>query len=362
MSGFGTRTAILIASAAALLLVERIPALTAGRPAFRAIDNAIADMRNPDLNAEDMHALVAGYYEGLRNDVPLGVLEKDDVRATHNFLRYELRLHVKRAYPAGMRITNSYAMPNPEYGYEKPPHTRRIALFGDSVSIGPYGHDYVALLENRLNSCCLTSDIHRYEILNFAVYGYSVLQMMDVAYEKAPRFHPDAYLVTLTDLEAVARAGWRTHVARLILDRIDLKYDFVRQAATQAGVQVTDSRAAIVKKLEPSFLPLIHAALERIRDHAASGGASTMIALIPAPLTPDIAAADLDVIMPATRGLNVPVVDIEDTFDGVALDSVLVSLEDYHPNVRGHQLIFEHLFSALKAQPDAWQALTGQKP
>ena len=55
-----------------------------------------------------------------------------------------------------MRITNSLGMPNPEYGYEKPPHTWRIALLGDSLSIGPYGHDYEALLEIRLNQANLT--------------------------------------------------------------------------------------------------------------------------------------------------------------------------------------------------------------
>src|SRR5579871_4898070 len=113
MKSFAGRTVVLIASAIALLLIARVPSLTARQSGFRIIDKAIADMRNPDLNAEDMHALVAGYYEGLRNDIPLGILEKDDVRATHNFLRYELQPHVKRAYPAGMRITNSYAMPNP---------------------------------------------------------------------------------------------------------------------------------------------------------------------------------------------------------------------------------------------------------
>ena len=64
-----------------------------------------------------------------------------------------------------MRITNSLGMPNPEYGYLKPPHTRRIALLGDSLSVGPFGHDYVALLEDRLNQENLTPETQRFEVL-----------------------------------------------------------------------------------------------------------------------------------------------------------------------------------------------------
>src|SRR5208283_415702 len=156
-----------------------VPDLTGGSRALRLLQKVILKTHNAGLNQEDFNALAGGYYEGLQKDAgPMGLPnERDDVRFRSDFLRYEFRPNVKRPYAAGMRITNSLGMPNPEYGYEKPPHTRRIALLGDSISVGPYGQDYVALLENRLNQDYTTPQIQRFQILNFAVYGYSVVQI-----------------------------------------------------------------------------------------------------------------------------------------------------------------------------------------
>ena len=57
-----------------------------------------------------------------------------------------MKANLNHAYGDGIRFTNSRGMANPEYGPEKPPHTWRIALMGDSVSLGPYGHSYDCLL------------------------------------------------------------------------------------------------------------------------------------------------------------------------------------------------------------------------
>ena len=96
----------------------------------------------------------------------------------------------------------------------------------------------MALLEDRLNQANLTPETQRFEILNFSVYGYNVLQMMDVALYVAPKFHPDVYLVALTHIQAGGKkASTALHLARLKLEGIDLKYDYLRQIAAQAGVQ-----------------------------------------------------------------------------------------------------------------------------
>jgi len=326
------------------------------------IEKLLAEMQNSELNREDVDALAAGYYEELRKDAgPIGLPnERDDVRFRDDFLRYELKPNVRRAYPAGMRITNSLGMANPEYGYAKPPHTRRIALLGDSMSLGPYRHDYVALLEDRLNQAALTPEIQRYQILNFAVYGYSVLQMMDVALEKAPKFHPDVYMVAMGDLEVINKAGWRTHVGRLWVSGTDLKYDYLRRVVAQAGVQPTDHLPSIPRKLAPNFLPVIHWALEQIRDHAASEGAQMIIVLVPSAIDPNYIATDFSRLRQAMDSLGVPVIDLRNTFRSVNLQDVqVVPYKDIHPNVRGHEMIFEDLYAQLQARPDAWAALVG---
>jgi hypothetical protein len=352
-----------------LLALDRLPAGMENTTLFRrsgghfqirlGIQKVLRAMHNGGLNALDFQALAAGYYEELRNDGAIaGVWEQDDVRAA-GFLRYELKPNLKRSYPAGMRITNSIGMPNPEYGYRKPPHTRRIALLGDSMSLGPYGHSYEALLEDRLNQA-VTPGMQRYQVLNFAVYGYSVVQMMDVALEKAPKFQPDVYMVAMTHLEVLPKAGWRTHIARLVSSGADLKYDELRRVVAQAGIQPSDPISTIRIKLAPFFLPVTRWALERIRDHAASQGAQMIVVLVAAPIDPAFSAADLDVLHAAVDKIGVPVIDLRDTFLSAHLpDLQVVSDLDIHPNARGHEMIFENLFAKLRAQPQAWAAVAG---
>jgi hypothetical protein len=346
-----------------LLALDRLPGKMRPSALQRRTARVVREMHNGDLNAEDMHALAAGYYEGLRDDTGVaGVIEQKDILARQDFLRYELRPGLKRAYSAGMRITNSFGMQNPEYGYEKPLLTRRIALLGDSLSLGPYGNDYGALLEQRLNKDYLSPDVQHFELLNFSVYGYSVVQMMDVALDKAPKFHPDVYIVALTSLEIMGNAGWRTHVARLIRNKVDLKYEFLRSVVAQARVEPSDQLSVIEKKLTPFLLPVTRLALEQIRDHAASQGARMIVAFVPIPIDPLLSGADFDKLRQAVEPVGVPFVDLRDTFESANLQELKVSEEDIHPNARGHRLIYENLYTKLRANPEAWTILTEPSP
>jgi hypothetical protein len=366
---FGNRIGLAILMMLGLLALDRLPRYTGPSRTIRAVERVVKEMHSDELNAADLHILAAGYYEGLRNDVPVSQVNvqrngmstlQSDVRPRHDFLGYEFRPNVKRSYPGGMRITNSFGMASPEISREKPPHTRRIALSGDSLSVGPYGQDYVALLEDRLNRDCRTPEIQNFQVLNFSVYGYSVVQMMDVAMEKAPAFQPDVYLVALTGLEFIAGQGWRATVGDLVLKRIDLKYPFLRNVVAQSGVHPTDRMAVIAEKLEPFLIPVTRWSLEQIRDRAAAQDAQVIVAFIPGAINPDFTAGDFDRLHPAVDGLGVPVLDLRDTFRSVNLRDFQVAVgKDFHPNADGHKRIFENLYSELKSQPRAWAIVTG---
>jgi hypothetical protein len=356
-----------------LLVLDRLPGLLENSESFRRlmsqsetvrrIERIPGEMHNGVLNAEDWDALGGGYYEGLRKDVaPIGLpQERDDVSFRDDFLLYEFKANVKRPYPAGMRITNSLGMPNPEYGYEKPLHTRRIALLGDSISVGPYGKSYEKLLEDHLNQAHLTPEIQKFEVLNFAVYGYSVVQMMDVALEKTPKFHCDVYVLALSYLELMNQAGWRTHVGRLVVSGTNLKYDFLRRVVAEAEVQPTDHLARIRTKLAPFVRPVTRWAVEQIRNQVASEGSQMIVVLVAPPLDPNLVATRFNEMHQAIDGLGVPVIDLRDTFQSAKLDDLQVlPKSDVHPNVRGHEMIFEDLYAKLRAQPEAWAALVGE--
>jgi len=353
-NNFTKRFAISTVLLVGLLVLDWLPNVMAHTETRRRFESVISEMHNGDLNREDFDALAAGYYEGLRQDVkPTGLpIEKDDIRLRGDFLQYEFRPNVRRRYPAGMRITNNLGMPNPEYTYEKPPHTRRIALLGDSVSVGPYGADYEALLSDRLNHANSSPQFERFQILNFSVYGYTVLQMMDVAIEKAPQFHPDVYMVALTQLEANRKGGWGAQITRLVLGRADLKYDFLRRVTAEAGIQPTDHMRVIAHKLEPFFLPVTQWALQQIKDRAAAQGAQMVILLVPTPVNPEVINAEFDDIRPAVDSIGVPVIDLRGTFGSKNLTALQVDAgSDIHPNARAHEMLFENLYRQILQDP-----------
>jgi hypothetical protein len=342
-----------------LLVLDRLPALTQHTRGLGPLSFVVWEMHNGHLNADDYHALTAGYYEGIEqvDRINKDYVENADYRLRVDFLRFEFKPGLKRQTTNGMRATNSFGMANPEYGYEKPPHTRRIAWLGDSVSVGPYGGSFEMLLENRLNQDSPGQGIEKFQMLNFSVPGYILLQKMDVAQEKAPKFHPDIYVVQLDSQEVV---GPIKHIGKMMERRTDLKYDFLRRITAQAGVKPGDRLETIMARLKPYYLPIMRGALERIRDQAASEGARMIVVLVPTPIEPSVTAEDFDNLLPATEGLGVPVVDLRAVFRNANLTALQVAPGgDIHPNARGHQMIFADLYSHVRANPEAWAALTG---
>jgi hypothetical protein len=363
-SQFTRRAVLTTALIVGLLGLHQLPGhIRHSNRVMSRLDQVISSMSDNNMSREELDALVAGYYEGiLRTDNgALGLpSEKEDILFRNDFLRDELKPNLNHEYKAGIRFTNSLGMANPEYSYQKPAHTRRIAILGDSVSLGPYGHDYVKALEDRLNQNCASPDIQNYQVLNFSVYGYSVLQDMDVGLNKASYFHPDVYVVALSSLEFFPRNGSITHVAGLLTSGTDLKYDYLRHVVAEAGIQPGNHLPAIREKLAPYLIQVISWALVQLRGHAAAEGAKMIIIMVPAPISPTFTSDHFSQLQKAAEPVGVPIIDMRDTFRSVNLDDFQVDPgKDIHPNARGHAMIADSLFTQLQAQPDALLALAG---
>jgi hypothetical protein len=359
---FMKRSALIILMLVGLLGLHRLPKVFHKSQIGNRLYQLIRPMSRGDFSRDNVDALVNGYYEGLHRDSLAQGLpgERGDINFRDDFLRYELKPHLHRQYKVGLRFTNSLGMANPEYSYEKPPNTRRIALLGDSLSLGPYGQDYVTKLEQSLNQNCQTPETQHYQVLNFSVYAYSIVQMMDVGLNRAPLFHPDVYVFTITDLEAMETMGWRTHVGSLLNSGTDLKYDYLRKLVEQSGLERTSRLSTIRKRLKPYNLAVQRWALEQVKDKAASEGASMEIFLIPAPLPSEFVDADFNEFQEAAAPLGVPILDLRDTFSSVNLSDIQVDPSfDIHPNTAGHAMIANSLLTKLQAQPDALLTLAG---
>jgi hypothetical protein len=329
-----------------LIFVAKLPPSFANTRIGRVAEKGFAKIRKPHFKDEDLEALDAGYYEGLRKE---GSVDPS-LQFRNDFLEYDYKTNLRLQGPGLGRTTNSFGMFDREYTVEKPPHVRRIALLGDSMALGPFGQNYESLLEKHLNETQLTPDIQKFEVLNFAIGGYRITQIMEAMSEKAARFHPDVYLVAITSVSVSHR--WSYHIGHLLQRKIDLKYDFLRQIIADAHVEPTDSMESMDRKLTPYSPMVFQWCLEQMKEEASKEGAKMVILFIPEPISEDVLAAQFAQARQATDKLGLPVIDLLDTFHGVQnLLDYRVSRDDLHFNARGHELVYENLYRKISQDP-----------
>jgi lysophospholipase L1-like esterase len=253
--------------------------------------------------------------------------------------------------PQGV-TTNSFGFLGPEYSLEKPPGTRRVILLGDSLTVGwgnPQNSSYPRQLENVLN----TQTNQHFEILNFSVPGYLLTQMLPLAEQSGPRFHPDVYMLALTEL-AVSRT-WSEHLIRLIQSGIDPRYPFLKEAAREAGISPEDDPLTSMDKLAPLRLKVLREIFAEMQAFAARQHAAFIVALVPSLEDGDMSRHRLGGMREILQSLNIPVADILDTFSGVADQNPLrINTADVHPNTAGHAMLAESLYSKLREHPEFW--------
>ena len=332
------------------------------------VRRAIRMMHDRNRNATEQE--IAGYYEGLLAGRPTNLLGRarntEDYRFRGDFLYYEARSHVDVADypddPSLRHVTNSHGMPDLEYPIERRPGTRRLALLGDSVTRGqgaPFGESYEALLERHLNEL-YGAGAPTYELLNFSSTGYRLTQMVDVALEKVPRFSPDVYVVCLTRL-SVSRK-WGDHVAQLVYDGVDLKYPFLRRLATDANLDSRDPPATMDAKLASYRLSATRWAITAIQEKAKSQGAEVLVLLVPTVSGSDELQRAFSGVPEILAELDVPTIDLLDTFDDVdELLPFMVVDGNIHPNRDGHRRIFEQIQKRL-TDSEAFRIIVGSRP
>lgn len=371
-------------AAALLVLLALWGANVAGWPQGRVGDwrhELVTTMSNRGLNKEAREALTAGYYEGLLNEGSrLSTMNRfvidgrrpgwednsrPDRQQTHDFLYYEHIPSLKiRDYEDDRfkywLTTNSAGLGDKEYPLVKPADTRRIALIGDSITRGlgaPDGGNYESLLEARLNHEWTNETVRHFEILNFAVGGYHITQLLESAKVKAPPYAPDAYVVALSDLSVYRR--WHGHIATLMYSGIDLKYDYLKNMIREARLTADDPIGVFDARLARYRIPTIKWVLEELREQTRAAGVPLMIVLVPTTEDPKELAEAFLGVREVVEDLGIPLIDLVDTFAGQDLVRYRVSEGDRHPNAAGHQRLFERLYAQLEADPRKVSVLTG---
>jgi len=346
--------------------------------------------RSRELNRTDRAATAGGYYEGLiggegkdRRGAP-GALElaiigdpigrnRDLVKRItrdldRDFLQFELKPDHDEVFFGQRFTTNSRGMRDREYPAEKPEGVYRIALLGSSIDMG-WGvatpDTYENRLENWLNAEAARRHLtRRFEVLNFAMAAYGPAQRYEAFRRKALAFEPDLVLHASTLIDSRLL---EIHLGGLIKNRVDWKYDFLHEAAIEAGIDPARERAAassrgFKERVKAGYWIFADAVLGALAADCRSRDIPVADLLIPRACRDD--DADLRALTVARKaGIAarhaVPLIDLSATFDGRDAATIEIAPGDDHPNALGHQLLFEALSKALLAEPGLSRALFG---
>ncbi len=246
--------------------------------------------------------------------------------------------------------TNQFGKRDREYTLAKPPGSFRIALVGSShaMGFGVSDHEvFEAILEERLNREQPGGAGTRYEVMNFAVNGYSPLAQLVVIDELIPEFAPDAVLVIGHSVDP----GWVTdHLVRSLGRTDTIPYPRLRElfeALSLSPRTIPLWARSRLKPYEPELLAWTYGEMVRA---AREIDALPLYAFVALPLevkTDEQIAA----IQTAAREAGFVAVDLSDVYGDRRGEDLQLAAWNAHPNVEAHKLIADALYRALVDDP-----------
>jgi hypothetical protein len=238
--------------------------------------------------------------------------------------------------------------------YDKEPEAGvfRIALIGSSNSMGQgveFHESFEQIVEGRLNETLPSQGGYdRYEIINFSVPRYHLLERVYVARHIAPEFQPHMMLMENT-LRDMRRTTYES-LQRRVRERRDLGFEFVREIVRRAGVRAEDSDRRITQRLQRFAGELVVGSFEELAQVQRETG--IVIAPIVLRLEVDGLHSTLVQLANIAENAGLPVLRIFNAYHGQRGADVNVSPTDYHPTALGHALLAVEIYENMLANPD----------
>jgi hypothetical protein len=323
----------------------------------------ISDLTMNRLSDREAALLQRGYYEDLigvnrfnsqlweiyskrPSDWPT-IDETEAARQTGDNFIVELVPSTRIDFHGETLSINRWGMRDRDYEKTPEPNTYRIALTGPSFVMG-YGvgdnQGFEPLLEDRLNRENAGSPYTKYEILNFAVPGYSAIQNLMVLEQKALSFHPNAMFFMAHQREEEA-------VVLYLADRIsvgaDLPYPELMELARRAGVESGATKVEAERLLQPVGTVILSWTYRNIVEVSHSHGILPVWIFMPTLENP-LRQEEISHLKEVAEESGFIVLDLSDAYDQQDPESLIVAYWDKHPNAKGHSLIAEDLYRKLR--------------
>ena len=327
----------------------------------------IRDLTANRLSDQEAALLQRGYYEDLvgvnrfnsqlweiytkrPSDWPT-ITETEAARQTNDNLIVELVPSTTINFHGAKLSINSWGMRDREYELTPAPDTYRIALAGPSFVMGFGVADdevFEWLLEDRLNREHAGSPYARYEILNFAVPGYSAIQNLMVLEQKGLSFQPDALFFMAHQREEEA-------VVLYLADRIsvgaELPYPELVELAHRAGAEAGATKDENIRRLQPVGTEILSWTYRRIVETSRAQGLLPVWIFMPTLENP-LREEEIARLARLAKDSGFIVLDLSDAYEGYEEESVVIAYWDKHPNATGHRLIAERLYQALRSKEE----------
>ena len=313
--------------------------------------------KSPEPNQIDLERQERSYYEALSRTTEMGnsggywesfqftpgALRTGDLRGI------TVAPSVEMMFKGGSFHSNSLGMRDREYAVEKPPSTIRIAILGSSHVMGSGVDDrqtFENLLEERLNR--RSADGPRYEVLNFAVPGYGLLQATVVAEKVLPRFKPDIVIYFIHPGEgrrAIERIRWALELG----GKVGSDYEYVSEIMKRSDARPELPAPEFTHRLLPYRKELIEWTYDRQVHAIRDLGAIPVFVFLPG-VGRDFDGNELYDLRRAAERAGAAALSLTDVYQGEDARELRLAEWDDHPNAHAHALIAEELYQELSTQ------------
>ncbi len=331
----------------------------------RTARQVMVSLQESRLNDRDAAMLQRGYYEQLMNverynnqlwdmyrDKPpgwVGATKTDAYHALPTLLGGELKPLARLELKDALFSTNRWGMRDRDYTLEKPVGTVRLALLGPSDVMGSGVTDsqtFENVVERRLNREA-AADSQHYEILNFSVAAFSLVQQAVMLEERVWKFDPDAVAATYHP-GSDGRVAYQ-HLAKSFLDNIPIHDATLNDIIRRSGVHRGDVQPVVFRKLRPYSREIEQWCFHTIASAARAHGVPALLLVVDPPGEPSRAE---DPMLPIARREGLVIADIRDAYGSHDLDSLMLAEWDEHPSAEAHHLMAQRMYQELKAHPE----------
>lgn len=350
-----------------------------------AVATTVASLQRSTLNARDATLQHKGYYENLhdasrmsvqlwsvRAQRPASWIPLSSTAAYHvrsDFMRAELRPNTHITFLGKPLTTNRWGMRDGDYALAKPAGTYRIALLGPSYVMGSGvadGETISDLLESRLNDSIGARTNVRFEVLNFGVAAYSMLQQLSMLTERGVTFQPDAVFITadpglrepiIAQLLNVISAGTpipfpgldslvhRGGATALAEPGFPVPYQSARTVLRVVGINTRMPWSEAERRLRLQADSLVAWNLREIASVAHRHGAVPVFVAMD--IVVDTPTVD-EFALKSAANSGFLVFNLLDLWNNRDRPPLRIAPWDEHPNVAGNALIVDRLYSLIQ--------------